>query len=75
MYVDNARTIGDKKSSFMGRTMESLKRAPGLRGDANLDLSFSLPVSFRSLFAFRSRRIGGYDSRREKKAETVITPA
>lgn len=55
--------------------MESLKRAAGLRGDANLDLRFSLPVSFRSLVALRSRRRGGYDSRREKKAEIVISPA
>ena len=55
--------------------MEILKRAAGLSGDANLDLRFSLPVSFRSLFAFRSRRSGGYDSRRETKAKIVINPA
>ena len=55
--------------------MEILKRAAGLRGDANLDLSFSLPVSLRSLFALRSRRSGGYDSRSEKKAKIVINPA
>ena len=55
--------------------MESLKRADGLRGDANLDLKFSLPVSFRNLFALRSRRSGGYDSRREKKAKIVMSPA
>ena len=67
--------MGERKSSFMGRMMDILKRAAGLRGDANLDLSCSLPVSFRSLFALRSRRIGGYDSRREKKDEIVITPA
>ena len=59
----------------MGRRMEILKRAAGLRGDASLDLSLSLPVSFRSFFALRSRRMGGYDSRREKKAEAVIAPA
>ena len=59
----------------MGRTMETLKRAAGLSGDANLDLRFSLPVSFRSFFALRSRMMGGYVSRRERKAEIVITPA
>ena len=55
--------------------MEILKSAAGLRGEANLDLRSSLPVSFRNLFALRSRRTGGYDSRREKKAKMVISPA
>ena len=67
--------MGEKRSSFIGRTIESLKRAAGVRGDANFDVRFPLPVSFLSFFALRSRRTGGYDSRREKKAETVIAPA
>ena len=75
MYVDKARTIGEKTSILAGRMMESLKRAEGVSGEASLDLRFSLPVSFRSFAALRSRRRGAYVSRRKKKADIVIAPA
>lgn len=58
----------------MGRTMESLKSAAGVSGDFSFDLKYALPVAFRSLAALRSKRIGAYVSRREKKAEIEIAP-
>lgn len=58
----------------MGRTMESLKSAAGVRWDFSFDLRYVLPVAFRSFVALRSNRIGAYVSRRKKKAEIEIAP-
>ena len=74
MYVDSASTIGEKMRNFMGRTMESLNSADGVKVDFNFDCSRSFPVSFRRRLALRSRRIGGYVSRRKKRAEMENTP-
>lgn len=75
MNVDRASTMGEKRSNLNGLTMASLKRSRGDRSEPSLDRRFGFPVSVRSRFALRSRRIGGYVSLRKMKAETVIVPA
>lgn len=59
MYRETPKTIGEKHSILSGRTMDRRNNSRGVLGDWRADRSFALPVSFRSLFAFRSRRTGG----------------
>ena len=74
MNVDKARTIGENRSIFVGRTIARLKKSFLERPESSLDLKSRLPVSFRNCFAFRSRSTGGYDSLRAKNAAMVTVP-
>lgn len=54
--------MGERKSIFVGRTMENTKRSRGLRPVSRAERKFMLPVSFCSLFVLRARSVGAYDS-------------
>ena len=58
MYVERARTMGERHNMRIGLKMDIRKTSRGARGDCNFDLRLGLPVCLRSFLALRSSMTG-----------------
>jgi hypothetical protein len=61
--TEKIKTIGESKSIFVGRIMDSTKSCFGVLGDLSADRRARLPVSLRNRLALPSKMAGEYVSR------------
>lgn len=74
MYIDMSRTMGEKISIFIGRTIERIKTSLGRSPESSFERSSIFPVSFCRRTVLRARMTGAYVSELEKKRSTETTP-
>lgn len=72
--MESERTIGEKSSILVGRTMENQKRSLGVRPESSAERRFGLPVSSRSRLVLEARMAGAYVSFMRNQVLTIITP-